>query len=104
MDISTARTRGFLFCKSLPLASRGFHILYDRKNAANGRKNLKQLQHNWPYMSNSVSLKRITGGINGGLINDATLKSLDFKRDLLFPLSLLLCNTRPVGRQVVNSF
>ncbi|KAK7406343.1 hypothetical protein VNO78_07966 [Psophocarpus tetragonolobus] len=70
-----------------------------RKNVAHGRKNLKQLQHNWPYMSNSLSLKRITGGINGGLINDATLKSLDFKRDFLFPLSLLLCNTRPVGRQ-----
>jgi len=55
-------------------------------------------------MSNSLSLKRITGGINGGLINDATLKSLDFKRDFLFPLSLLLCNTRPVGRQVVKLF
>ncbi|KAI5439597.1 hypothetical protein KIW84_025111 [Lathyrus oleraceus] len=70
-----------------------------RKNAAHGRKNLQQLQHNWPYMSNSLSLKRVTGGINGGLINDATLRSLDFKRDYLFPLSLLLCNTRPVGRQ-----
>ncbi|KAF7810029.1 uncharacterized protein G2W53_036772 [Senna tora] len=70
-----------------------------RKNAACGTKSLKQLQHSWPYMSNSLSLKRITGGINGGLINDATLKSLDFKRDFLFPLSLLLCNTRPVGRQ-----
>ncbi|XP_027360081.1 uncharacterized protein LOC113868583 [Abrus precatorius] len=71
----------------------------DRKNVAHGRKNLKQLQHSWPYTSNSLSLKRITGGINGGLINDATLRSLDFKRDFLFPLSLLLCNTRPVGRQ-----
>ncbi|CAJ1928823.1 unnamed protein product [Sphenostylis stenocarpa] len=70
-----------------------------RKNVQHGKKNLKQLQHSWPYMSNSLSLKRITGGINGGLINDATLKSLDFKRDFLFPLSLLLCNTRPVGRQ-----
>ncbi|CAI8589076.1 unnamed protein product [Vicia faba] len=70
-----------------------------RKNVAHGRKNLQQLQHNWPYMGNSLSLKRITGGINGGLINDATLRSLDFKRDYLFPLSLLLCNTRPVGRQ-----
>ncbi|XP_057449726.1 uncharacterized protein LOC130740994 isoform X1 [Lotus japonicus] len=69
------------------------------KNVACGRKNLKQLQHSRPYMSNPLSLKKITGGINGGLINDATLKSLDFKRDLLFPLSLLLCNTRPVGRQ-----
>ncbi|KAL1354456.1 uncharacterized protein [Arachis hypogaea] len=69
-----------------------------RKNVAHG-KNLMQLQHSWPYISNSLSLKRITGGINGGLINDATLRSLDFKRDFLFPLSLLLCNTRPVGRQ-----
>jgi hypothetical protein len=71
---------------------------------AHGIKNLQQLQHNWQYMSNSLSLKRITGGINGGLINDATLRSLDFKRDFLFPLSLLLCNTRPVGRQVVKLF
>lgn len=86
------------------LASRDCFYTYDRKNVAHGRKNLKQLQHNWPYMSNSLSLKRITGGINGGLINDATLRSLDFKRDLLFPLSLLLCNTRPVGRQVIKLF
>lgn len=71
---------------------------------AHGRKNVKQLQHSWPYISNSLSLKRITGGINGGLVNDATLKSLDFRRDFLFPLSLLLCNTRPVGRQVVKLF
>ncbi|KAI4315173.1 hypothetical protein L6164_028014 [Bauhinia variegata] len=69
------------------------------ENAALGRKGLKQPQHNWPYMSNSLSIKRITGGINGGIINDATLRSLDFKRDFLFPLSMLLCNTRPVGRQ-----
>ncbi|XP_028772845.1 uncharacterized protein LOC114729995 isoform X1 [Neltuma alba] len=70
-----------------------------RKNAACGRHSLMQPQHNWPCISNSLSLKRITGGINGGLINDATLKSLEFKRDFMFPLSFLLCNTRPVGRQ-----
>ncbi|KAJ7952625.1 Glycine-rich protein [Quillaja saponaria] len=70
-----------------------------RNGAPPARKGQKQLQQSWPYMSSSLSLKRITGGINGGLINDATLRSLDFRRDFLFPLSLLLHNTRPIGRQ-----
>ncbi|KAE9613113.1 hypothetical protein Lal_00027691 [Lupinus albus] len=70
-----------------------------RRNVGHGRKNLKQLQHSWQCMSNSLSLKRVTGVINGGLINDATLSSLDYKVDFLYPLTLLLCNTRPVGRQ-----
>lgn len=52
-----------------------------------------------PSQSTASPLKKITGGINGGLITDATLKSLDFRRDFLFLFSLLLHNTRPVGRE-----
>ncbi|KAG8634220.1 uncharacterized protein LOC110604465 isoform X1 [Manihot esculenta] len=70
-----------------------------RKNALCTSKSLKQLQQDRPYMSQVLSRKKMTGGINGGLINDATLKSLEFRRDFLFPFSLLLHNTRPVGRQ-----
>ncbi|XP_021813378.1 uncharacterized protein LOC110756280 isoform X1 [Prunus avium] len=70
-----------------------------RSNAACTRKCSKQMQQSWPFVGHALSVKRITGGINGGLINLTTLRSLDYKRDFLFPLSLLLHNTRPVGRQ-----
>lgn len=73
-----------------------------RSNVACTRKCLKQMQQSWPLVGHALSVKRITGGINGGLINHTTLKSLDYKRDFLFPLSLLLHNTRPVGRQVLQ--
>lgn len=79
-----------------------FLHLYSRKDTAVARKSLKQLQKSQPHTSHALSRKRITGGINGGLINDATLKSLDFRRDFLFPFSLLLHNTGPVGRQVLR--
>ncbi|KAM7254037.1 hypothetical protein ACFE04_031719 [Oxalis oulophora] len=68
-----------------------------RKNATYVGVSLKQQSH--AYTSHALLRKKITGGINGGVINEATLKSLDFKRDYLFPLSLFLHNTRPVGRQ-----
>nr|TKS02571.1 uncharacterized protein D5086_0000162750 [Populus alba] len=70
-----------------------------RNNASCTSRSLKQLQQEQPYLSQALSRKKMTGGINGGLLNEATLKSLDFKRDFLFPLSLLLHNTRPVGRE-----
>ncbi|XP_057977615.1 uncharacterized protein LOC131164447 isoform X2 [Malania oleifera] len=72
-----------------------------RRNAAVTHKSVGQQHQSQLSVSHALSRKRITGGINGGLINDATLKSLDFRRDFLFPLSLLLHNTRPVGRQAV---
>ncbi|XWS38680.1 hypothetical protein CRYUN_Cryun19dG0151800 [Craigia yunnanensis] len=72
---------------------------YPRKDAASAVKSLKQLQQSWPYPTHALSRKKVTRGINGGLINDATLRSLEFKRDFLFPFSLLLHNTRPIGRQ-----
>ncbi|WCJ20729.1 hypothetical protein M5689_002944 [Euphorbia peplus] len=65
-----------------------------RKSNTSSSKSLKQ-----PYMSQVLSRKKMTGGINGGVINDATLASLEYKRDFVFPFSLLLHNTRPVGRQ-----
>ncbi|XP_010919832.1 uncharacterized protein [Elaeis guineensis] len=70
-----------------------------RRNAAVSRKNFKQSQQNQPCINNAVSRKRLTGGVNGGIINETTLKSLDYKRDYLYPFSLLLQNTRPIGLQ-----
>ncbi|KAK1324864.1 hypothetical protein QJS10_CPA01g02858 [Acorus calamus] len=70
-----------------------------RKNFAVARKSIKRLQQTQLYPSHSVSRKRITGGVNGGIINDATLKSLDYRKDFLYPLSLFLHNTRPIGFQ-----
>ncbi|KAG5228771.1 ATP synthase [Salix suchowensis] len=70
-----------------------------RNSDSRASRGLKQLQQERPYLNQSLSRKRMTGGINGGLLNEVTLKSLDFKRDFLFPLSFLLHNTRPVGRQ-----
>ncbi|KAK6935053.1 hypothetical protein RJ641_035208 [Dillenia turbinata] len=63
-----------------------------------------QKQQSMPYGSHSLSRKKLTGGINGGIINEATLMSLDFRRDLFFPVSLLLRNTRPVGRKETLQF
>jgi len=77
---------------------------YYRNNASCTSRSLKLLQQERPYLSQALSRKKMTGGINGGLLNEATLKSLDFKRDFLFPLSLLLHNTRPVGRQVLDGY
>ncbi|GAA0159688.1 transmembrane signal receptor [Lithospermum erythrorhizon] len=52
-----------------------------------------------PSGSQALSRRRITGGANGGLVTDVTLKSLSNRRDCSFPISLLLHNTRPVGHQ-----
>ncbi|KAG6636083.1 hypothetical protein CIPAW_11G086100 [Carya illinoinensis] len=68
-----------------------------RQKVACPRKSLKQ--QTWACTSHALSLKTVTGGINGGLVNDTTLKFLDYKRDFAFPLHLLLHNSRPVGRQ-----
>lgn len=69
------------------------------------RRTLKQPQESQQCSSHALlSRKKITGGMNGGLINDSTVKSLDFRRDYLFPCSLLLHNTRPVGREVLCSY
>uniref|UniRef100_A0A0D9W2D7 DUF8003 domain-containing protein n=1 Tax=Leersia perrieri TaxID=77586 RepID=A0A0D9W2D7_9ORYZ len=54
-----------------------------------------------PCTSYAASRKRLTGGVNGGIINEGTLKSLDCKRDYLFPFSLLLQNCRPIGYAIV---
>ncbi|KAE8661858.1 hypothetical protein F3Y22_tig00113722pilonHSYRG00177 [Hibiscus syriacus] len=72
---------------------------YPRKDAESTDKSLKQLQQSCPYPSHALSRRKVTGGISGGLINDSTLKSLEFKRDFFFPFSLLLHNTKPIGRQ-----
>ncbi|CAL9044534.1 unnamed protein product [Musa banksii] len=69
------------------------------KNSSVSSKILKPLQQSQPCTSHTMSCKKLTGGVNGGIINEVTLKSLDYRRDYLFPLSLLLQNTRPVGFQ-----
>lgn len=70
---------------------------HPRKNVAASRKNLTQLQQNQPSVSHSISRKRLSGRMSGGTINDATLQSLEYRRDYCFPFSLLLQNTRPIG-------
>ncbi|KAL4199587.1 hypothetical protein AMTRI_Chr03g51930 [Amborella trichopoda] len=66
-----------------------------RSRNAFASKKVNQLQQNQPFASGILSHKRLSGGI----INEGTLQSLDYRRDILFPFSLLLCNTRPVGHQ-----
>ncbi|KAL8107077.1 uncharacterized protein LOC141670433 [Apium graveolens] len=60
---------------------------------------LVQPQSSQLHVSHALCQKKITCGTNGGLINDATLKSLDLRKDCLFSPSLLLQTTRPVDRQ-----
>ncbi|CAL5028567.1 unnamed protein product [Urochloa decumbens] len=68
-----------------------------RKNIAVLLQDFNQANQDQPCTSYAVSRKRLTGGVNGGIINEGTLKSLDYKRDYLFPFSLLLQNSRPLG-------
>ncbi|KAL2472142.1 hypothetical protein Adt_40278 [Abeliophyllum distichum] len=70
-----------------------------RKVAAIVQSNARHSPECQTYTSHALSRKKITGGINGGLIDEATLKLLGYRRDFFFPFSLLLHNTRPVGRQ-----
>ncbi|KAH9607077.1 hypothetical protein KSS87_005006 [Heliosperma pusillum] len=49
--------------------------------------------------TNQALSRRTSGLINGAIINDATLKSLEFRKDYFFPFSVFLRNTRPVGSQ-----
>ncbi|PKA56333.1 hypothetical protein AXF42_Ash014836 [Apostasia shenzhenica] len=74
-------------------------LLDTRKHTPVSRKNAKQIQQSQSSPSHSISRKRFTGGVNGGLINETSLKTLDYRRDYLFPFSLLLQNTRPIGLQ-----
>ncbi|XP_057810160.1 uncharacterized protein LOC131024660 isoform X2 [Salvia miltiorrhiza] len=70
-----------------------------RNFTSGAQKSSKHSEESQVYTSSLLSRKKITKGFNGGIINEATLKSLGYKRDFLFPFSLLLLNTRPVGRQ-----
>ncbi|XP_020083970.1 uncharacterized protein LOC109707240 isoform X3 [Ananas comosus] len=74
---------------------------FSRRNVAVRHGCPKQLQHIQASISYATSRKRLTGGVNGGIINEGTLKSLDYKRDYLFPFSLLLQNTRPIGFEIM---
>ncbi|KAK1408067.1 hypothetical protein QVD17_39699 [Tagetes erecta] len=65
----------------------------------NAEKIVKQLQPSQSHTSHVLNRKRVAGGVNGGIINDVSLKSLEFRRDYFFPFSLFLHNTRPTGRQ-----
>lgn len=74
--------------------------LYSRTDLGYTRNCSRQLKQSWPNINQALSLKTVTGGINGGVISETTLKSLDYRRDYLFLLSLFLHNTKPVARQV----
>lgn len=50
--------------------------------------------------TNDVLRKRITGTI----LNVDNLRMLNDRRDLFYPLSLILHNTKPVGHQVTFIF
>lgn len=76
-------------------------ILY-RKNISVLLQDFNQANQDQPCTSYTVSRKRLTGGVNGGIINEGTLNSLDYKRDYLFPFSLLLQNFRPIGYTVTT--
>ncbi|KAG8374639.1 hypothetical protein BUALT_Bualt10G0016900 [Buddleja alternifolia] len=70
-----------------------------RNFAPVAQSSAKPTEESQVFTSHLLSRKKITGGFNGGIINETTLKSLGYKRNYLFPFSLLLLNTRPVGRQ-----
>ncbi|XP_047941636.1 uncharacterized protein LOC125188681 isoform X1 [Salvia hispanica] len=70
-----------------------------RNFTAGAQKSAKHSEESQAYTSSLLLRKKIIKGFNEGIINEATLKSLSYKRDLFFPFSLLLLNTRPVGRQ-----
>jgi hypothetical protein len=53
-----------------------------------------QLSHS--RVKDALMRKRITGGI----LDSNTLRTLKDRRDLLYPFSLILHNTKPVGHQV----
>lgn len=64
-----------------------------REDAASSTESLTQFDQSWQ----SLSLKRITGVVNGGLINKANVGFLHYRWDFLYPLSLLLRNRKPIG-------
>lgn len=70
-----------------------------RSNDRTAEKRYRQLQQTQTCTSQVLSRKRTSGLVNGALINDATLKSLEFRRDFFLPFSLFLRNTRPLGCQ-----
>ncbi|XP_010677213.2 uncharacterized protein LOC104892887 isoform X2 [Beta vulgaris subsp. vulgaris] len=70
-----------------------------RRNGRTLETRYRQLQQSQSYTSQVLSRRRTSGLINGALINDATLKSLEFRRDIFFIFSLFLRNTRPVSCQ-----
>ncbi|KAK9716251.1 hypothetical protein RND81_06G221200 [Saponaria officinalis] len=69
-----------------------------RRNDRRTEKRYRQLLQTQSYISQASS-RRTSGLITGTLINDDTLNSLQFRKDYLFPFSLFLHNTRPVGFQ-----
>ncbi|KAL4029467.1 hypothetical protein IC575_007680 [Cucumis melo] len=64
-----------------------------REDATSETESLTQFDQSWQ----SLSLKRITGVVNGGLINKANVRFLHYRWDFLYPLSLLLRNRKPIG-------
>ncbi|WOG85697.1 hypothetical protein DCAR_0104888 [Daucus carota subsp. sativus] len=70
-----------------------------RSVATLAQKSAVQPRSSQLHASQALCQKNITCGTTEGLINDANLKSLCLRKDLRFPPTLVLRNTRPVGRQ-----
>ncbi|CAO2819397.1 unnamed protein product [Amaranthus hypochondriacus] len=70
-----------------------------RRNDRTVETRYRQLQQTQSYAGQVLPRRRASGIINGALINDVTLSSLEFRRDIFFLFSLFLRNTRPVGFQ-----
>lgn len=66
-----------------------------RENDLKASHNSIQWQGNQHNTARSLSRRRIGGGI----LNAFTLQSLEYRKDIFFPLSLILHNTRPAGYQ-----
>ncbi|KAE8651460.1 hypothetical protein Csa_001417 [Cucumis sativus] len=64
-----------------------------REDATSETESLTQFDQSWQ----SLSLKRVTGVVNGGLVNKANVRFLHYRWDFLYPLSLLLRNRKPIG-------
>lgn len=74
-----------------------------RSVATLAQKSAVQPRSSQLHASQALCQKNITCGTTEGLINDANLKSLCLRKDLRFPPTLVLRNTRPVGRQVLKN-
>ncbi len=56
----------------------------------------------WQFTRGYSQLGSSRRRIGGAVLDAVSLRSLEYRRDPLFPLSLIFRNSRPVGHQVCN--